>query len=191
MKLINSARFTAVIDANVLFPIVVRDYLLWLSVYDLYSPKWSSKLQEEFSAIFDKKKLGISAEKIESQVRMMNKACPDALVMKYESLIESIKLPDENDRHIVAAAIKCNANVIVTYNLKDFPNEYLKSIGLFAVDPDSFIADMIDLSPEKCCDAFREMVLSKKKPPYDEPQYLEVLKRNGLIQTAEELVKYF
>lgn len=157
----------------------------------MYSPKWSSKLQEEFSAIFDKKKLGISAEKIESQVRMMNKACPDALVMKYESLIESIKLPDENDRHIVAAAIKCNANVIVTYNLKDFPNEYLKSIGLFAVDPDSFIADMIDLSPEKCCDAFREMVLSKKKPPYDEPQYLEVLKRNGLIQTAEELVKYF
>ena len=191
MKLINSARFTALIDANVLFPIVVRDYLLWLSINDLYSPKWSSKLQEEFCAIFEKKKLGLSSEKIKNQVRLMNKACPDALVVKYESLIESVKLPDENDRHVVAAAIKCNANVIGTYNLKDFPNEYLNSIGLSAVDPDTFIADMIDLSPEKCCDAFREMVLSKKKPPYDEPQYLEILKRNGLIQTAEELAKYF
>ena len=56
MKLINSAHFTAVIDANVLFPIVIRDYLIWLSIHGLYTPKWSGKLLEEFTAIFGKKK---------------------------------------------------------------------------------------------------------------------------------------
>lgn len=190
MKLINSARFTAVIDANVMFPVVVRDYLIWLSVYDLYSPMWSSKLIDEFTAIFEKKGLDVSQSKIQRQVDLMNRACPDALTLKYENLIDSVELPDENDRHVVAAAIKSNANVIVTYNLKDFPEDYLNSIGLNVVDPDSFIADMIDLSPERCCDAFREMVLKKKKPPYDEPQYIEILKRNGLAQTAFELSKH-
>lgn len=105
-------------------------------------------------------------------------------------MIDSINLPDENDRHVVAAAIKCNANVIVTYNTKDFPTAYIDSYGLSAVDPDTFIADMIDLSPEKCCDAFREMVLAKNKPPYSEIEYLEILRNNKLDQTASELEKY-
>lgn len=140
--------------------------------------------------MFQKKKMDLLPEQISRQVNLINKACPNALVTKYESLIPSIDLPDENDRHIVAAAIKCNANVIVTNNLKACPSEYLDSFGLSVVDPDTFIADMIDLSPEKCCDAFREMVLAKNKPPYTEREYLEVLRRNKLILTAGELEKY-
>lgn len=190
MKLINSAHFTAVLDANVLFPVVIRDYLIWLSIHDLYTPKWSGKLLEEFTLIFQKKKMDLLPEQISRQVQLINKACPHALVEKYENLIPTVSLPDENDRHVVAAAIKCNANVIVTYNLKDFPKEYLESVGLSAVDPDTFIADMIDLSPEKCCDAFREMVLTKNKPPYEEREYIEILRRNKLTQTANELQKY-
>lgn len=190
MKLIDSARFTAVLDANVLYPVVIRDYLLWLSIYELYSPKWSSKLLEEFASIFDRKRLDISKDQVEKQITLMNKACPDALVRKYEELIPTITLKDENDRHVVAAAIKCNANVIVTNNLDDFPNDYLNKVGLTAMNPDSFIADMIDLSPERCCDAFREMILSKNKPPYEEHEYLEIIRRNELIHTADELSKY-
>ena len=190
MRLINSTKFTAVLDANVLFPVVIRDYLIWLSLYDLYTPKWSQKLLEEFTTIFQKKGMNLSAEQIQRQVDLITKACNHALVENYENLIPSIHIKDENDRHVVAAAIKCNANVIVTYNLKDFQNEYLDKMGLSAVDPDTFIADMIDLSPEKCCDAFREMVLTKKKPPYDEQQYIEIFRRNGLTQTANELTKY-
>ncbi|MEQ8414990.1 MAG: hypothetical protein RIB71_10995 [Imperialibacter sp.] len=80
--------------------------------------------------------------------------------------------------------------MIVTYNVKDFPNEYLESVGLAAVDPDTFIADMIDLSSARCCEAFREMVLTKNKPPYEEQQYLDILRRNRLVQTADELEKH-
>ncbi|MEQ8414989.1 MAG: PIN domain-containing protein [Imperialibacter sp.] len=104
MKLINSAHFTAVLDANVLFPVVIRDYLIWLSLYDLYTPKWSGKLLEEFTDIFQKRNLNLSPEQISRQVKLINKACPHALVEKYEAIIPSIKLPDENDRHVVAAA---------------------------------------------------------------------------------------
>ena len=112
MKLINSARFTAVIDANVLFPIVVRDYLLWLAVYELYSPKWSDKLLSEFSKIFTKKRMKIPPERIQKQIDLMNRSCPDALVENYDEIISCVKLDDEDDRHVVAAAIKCNANAV-------------------------------------------------------------------------------
>lgn len=134
--------------------------------------------------------MDLLTEQVSRQVQLINKACPHALVEKYEAIIPTVSLPDVNDRHVVAAAIKCNANVIVTYNLKDFPKEYLESVSLSAIDPDTFIADMIDLSPKKCCDAFREMVLAKNKPPYEEREYLEILRRNKLVQTADELEKH-
>ena len=188
MKLINSARFIAVIDANVLFPIVIRDYLIWLSIYELYSPKWSIKLLEEFKNTLIKRK--ISKEKADQQVELLNKSSPNALVRNYESIIPAIDLPDENDRHVVAAAVKCNANVIVTYNKKHFPQEYLEQFGLNILDPDTFIADMIDLSPIKCCEAFKEMVLIKNKPPFWVPIHkfcLESLKARSNLNSLEIL----
>ncbi len=190
MKLINSSHFTAVLDANVLYPVVIRDYLMWLAIYELYSPKWSKRLIDEFTAIFREKKIDITEERIQRQVDLINKACPDALVQKYENLINSVELPDENDRHVVAAAIKCNANVIVTHNLTDFPNEYLQSIGIVAIHPDDFIADMVDLSPKVCRDAFRAMILTKNRPPYEEAEYLGIIRKNGLVQTSDLLAKY-
>ena len=190
MKLINSAKFTAVLDANVLYPVVIRDFLMRLSTNEVYTPKWTQKLMDEFSSIFKKKGLSYPEDKIRRQVELMNIANPEAMVEKYESLLPAIKLPDENDRHVVAAAIKSNSNVIVTYNLKDFPSEYLDSLGLEAIDPDNFIADMIDLTPDKCCDAFKKTVYSKRNPPYTEEEYLDIFRNVGLIQTADELEKY-
>jgi len=190
MKLINSARFTAVLDANVLYPVVLRDYLLWLAVYELYTPKWSNRLLDEFAEIFNRVNLNISPSQVKKQIDLMNTVCPNALVEKYESLMDTIELPDENDRHVVAAAIKCNANVIVTNNLKDFPKEFLIGFDLTAIGPDNFIADIIDLDPKLCREAFREMVLSKTKPPYDELDYLEIFRRNGLEQSASELSRF-
>lgn len=90
MKLINSAKFTAVIDANVLFPVVIRDYSIWLSIYELYTPKWSKKLLVELSQVFEKR--GISSESAKRQINLMNAACPNALVDKYGAIISSINL---------------------------------------------------------------------------------------------------
>lgn len=116
-----------------------------------------------------------------------NLAFPDALVKNYESLIEKLELPDKKDQHVLAAAIKTNANVIVTNNIKDFPEEYLETFGLKAIKADDFLTDIIDLNHNKAIKAFRELVLHKRNPEMDEYAVLESFRRNGLNDTANYL----
>ena len=85
----------------------------------------------------------------------------------------------------MAAAIKTNANLIVTNNLKDFPAEYLSSFGLCAKNADDFLTDIIDLNHETSIKAFRDLVINKKNPLYDEFEVLDILRRNGLRDTAD------
>jgi hypothetical protein len=117
----------------------------------------------------------------------MNSAFPDALVENYEPLIDSLNLPDTDDRHVLAAAIKTNANLIITNNLKDFPEEYLASFGLKAKCADDFFTDIIDINQELSIQAFKRLVLNKKKPPYDEYDVLDIFRNNGLKDTADYL----
>jgi hypothetical protein len=126
--MIHSVRFTAVLDANVVYPVIIRDLLFWFAHYDLYTPKWSKHIFDEWKTVMQRK--GITELETDKQVGRANLAFPDALVQNYDGLIEGLKLPDEKDRHVLAAAIKTNANLIVTNNIKDFPKEYLLSFGL-------------------------------------------------------------
>lgn len=121
------------------------------------------------------------------RIQQIDIAFPDALVHNYEALITCLELKDEKDRHVLAAAIKTNANLIVTHNLKDFPREYLAKFGLSAKSPDDFAADLIDLNQGKAVEAFRDLVMQKKKPDLDEYQVLEQLRRAGLTDTANYL----
>jgi hypothetical protein len=110
--------------------------------------------------------------------------------MNYEGIIGSISLPDDKDFHVLAAAIKSNANVIVTNNLKDFPDEYLKTFGLSAKSADDFLTDIIDLNQDKAIEAFREMVMNFKNPALTEFEVLDRLRNNGLKDTANYLHAY-
>ena len=179
--MIHSVRFTCVLDTNVIYPIEIRDLLFWFAFYDLFTPKWSNHIFEEWEDVMQRK--GMSKE-ISNKA---NSAFPDALVINYESLIESLSLPDKNDCHVLAAAIKTNANVIVTNNLKDFPEEYLASFGLVAKSPDDFIADIIDLNHEKAAKAFKKLVLNRRNPDMDEYEVLDVMRNNGLTNSADYL----
>lgn len=96
-------------------------------------------------------------------------------------------LPDEKDRHVLAAAIKTNAHVIVSNNIKDFPEDILDNYGLKIKIPDDFLTDIIDLNPERAIEAFKEMILNKKNPELDEYEVLDCLRRNGLQDTADYL----
>ena len=117
----------------------------------------------------------------------MNQAVADCLVTGYEDLIESVELPDPNDRHVVAAAVRCGAQVIVTANLKDFPREGLLSFGLEAIHPDDFVLDCIDLSVAAVLGAIREQAASLKQPPMSVAQVMEKLQANGLGQSIAKL----
>lgn len=180
--MIHSVKFKAVLDTNVIYPIVIRDLLFWFAFYELYTPKWSTTIFEEWKDVMNRK--GISIEDAVKRVNVANSAFPDALVSNYESLIANLTLPDEKDRHVLAAAIKSNADVIVTNNLKDFPEHYLSSFGIKAKSADDFLTDIIDLNPEIAIKAFKEMVLNRKNPNMDEFEVLESFRKVGLFDTA-------
>jgi Predicted nucleic acid-binding protein, contains PIN domain len=183
--MIHSVRFIAVLDTNVVFPIVIRDLLFWLAHYELYTPKWSEHIFDEWKAVMLRK--GVSNEEVEKRLQKANMAFPDALVQNYEPLIGYLDLPDPQDCHVLAAAIKTNANVIVTNNLQDFPEEYLDSFGLKAKSADDFLTDIIDLNPDQAIAAFKEMVLNRRNPAMDEFEVLDSLRKCGLAATADYL----
>lgn len=183
--MIHSVRFTCVLDTNVIYPLWTRDLLMWFAHYDLYTPKWSQNIFIEWNNVMIRK--GNSEAEAHKRTNAMNKAFPDALVENYEVLIESLNLPDMDDRHVLAAAIKTNANLIITNNLKDFPNEYLINFGLKAKAPDDFFTDIIDLNHDLSLQAFRNLVLNKKNPPYNEYEVLDIFRNNGLNETADYL----
>jgi predicted nucleic acid-binding protein len=183
--MIHSVRFKAVLDTNVIYPVIIRDLLFWFAYYDLYTPKWSRHIFDEWAKVMERK--GVSLEDVQKRVNIANQAFPDALVLNYERLMKSLKLPDPKDCHVLAAAIKTNANVIVTNNLKDFPEDYLNSFDLKVKSADDFLTDIIDLNHEDAIKAFKEMVLNKKKPELDEYQVLDQLRKSGLKETANYL----
>ncbi|MEX2483771.1 MAG: PIN domain-containing protein [Brumimicrobium sp.] len=160
--MIHSVRYTCLLDTNIIYPLENRDILLWFAHFDLFTPKWSEDIFEEWIKVMKSKR--VSDEQIEKRTQNVQMAFPDAMVANYQGLIETLNLPDPKDRHVLAAAIKVNANIIVTNNLKDFPNDYLASFGLKAQSADDFLTDIIDLNPKIAINAFKQMVLNRTNP---------------------------
>ncbi|HLS31564.1 MAG TPA: PIN domain-containing protein [Flavobacteriaceae bacterium] len=159
--------------------------MFYFAHYDLYTPKWSNHIFKEWERVMIRK--GIDKSEAKKRVQNANLAFPDAQVSNYERLINQLELPDATDRHVLAAAIKVNANVIVTNNLKDFPKDYLAEFSLTRKSADDYLIDIIDLNPQEAIEAFREMVLYKKSPPLDEFDVLSSLRKVQLKNTADYL----
>ena len=183
--MIHSVKFTCVLDTNVIYPIEIRDLLFWFAHFELYTPKWSKHIFDEWASVMKRK--GIEEDEVNKRTSRANAAFPDALVTNYESLIKYLDLPDLKDRHVLAAAIKTNAHLIVTNNLKDFPSITLDAQGLSAKSADDFLTDIIDLNQEVVLEAFLKMVFNRTYPDMDEYMVLDSLRRNGLSDTADSL----
>lgn len=120
------AKFTVIYDACVLYPQTLRDLLMHLALADLFKAKWSAQIHDEWMRNLHASKPDIPFEKLERVRDLMDAHVRDALVIGHEPLIEALSLPDPDDRHVLAAAIKCGAGGIVTTNLKDFPASALR-----------------------------------------------------------------
>ncbi|WP_409522908.1 PIN domain-containing protein [Nitrincola sp. MINF-07-Sa-05] len=190
------ARFTVVLDACVLYPAVVRDAALRLSMTGLFKAHWTDAIHDEWTTALKKERLPDGRQRYSDELlyrtrALMDQATGDAKVDGYESLIESLVLPDPQDRHVVAAAIKVNADAIVTYNLKDFPAEYLAvNFGLEVIHPDDFFRYQFDLNPGLAVRAFHNQLSALKRPPLTKAEFLIRLKRCQLIQTAHFLESF-
>lgn len=184
------AVFGAFYDANVLYPSELRNLLMHLALTGLFRAKWSAAVHEEWISNLLKNRPGLTREKLERTRMLMDKHAVDALVTGYEHLIPGLNLPDPNDRHVVAAAIRGRADVIVTMNLKDFPAAIIEPLGLEAQHPDEFILHLLSLSPSSVVTAAQAHWQSLKNPPKTILEYLGSLSRQGLTQTAAQLREY-
>ena len=117
----------------------------------------------------------------------MTDAVPDCMVSGHERMIDGLELPDPDDRHVLAAAIRAGAQAIVTFNLKDFPESQLVSYEIEAIHPDDFVLDLLDLWPAAVVNAVREQAAALKRPSMTPAQVLEILRSNGLVRSVAKL----
>lgn len=179
-----SSHFTVVYDACVLYPAPLRDFLMWLAITDLFRARWSNMIHDEWINNLMKNRSDLKREDLERTRKLMNESVRDSLVSGFEHLIHAVSLPDPDDRHVVAAAIHAGADLIVTFNLKDFPAEALRPYNIEARHPDDFIFDLLDLHPALVLHAAANHRRTLKKPPKTPDEYLDVLRRQGLTQTV-------
>lgn len=103
-------------------------------------------------------------------------------------MIRSLRLPDPDDRHVLAAAIYSRAHIIVTANLKDFPADYLGTFNLEVQHPDLFVVGLLETNPNEVLNAFLKQVASLRNPPKRSIEVIQTLKKANLINTADALV---
>jgi predicted nucleic acid-binding protein len=182
--------FTVIYDACVLYPAPLRDLLMRLALTDLYRARWSDQIHEEWITAVLRNRSDLSRAQLERTRSLMNAHVRDALVDGYHFLIPALELPDPDDRHVLAAAIKCGADLIVTFNLDDFPDEVLASYGLGACHPDFFLVDQLNLDAERVCMAMRQHRASLKNPPKTVEEYLATLEEQGLSRFSQAVRHY-
>lgn len=134
--MIHSPKFKVVLDACVLYPAPIRDILLSLAAEGLFKAKWSDIIQDEWSRNLLKNRKDLKKAQLNQTINAMNLAFPDANVESFKDLIPSINIPDKDDRHVVACAIRCNADLIVTFNVKDFPKKELSKYDIEIQKPE-------------------------------------------------------
>lgn len=182
--------FTVVFDACVLYPAPLRDFLMWLGLSGLFRARWSAQIHDEWKRNLLKNRPDLTAAQLDRTSAMMDAAIPDALVTGHEALIEGLILPDPDDRHVLAAAIRCGASVIVTFNEKDFPAQTLGSFGIEAQHPDEFADNLFDLDQAAVVAAAQRQRQTLKSPHIDTERYLDILRKQGLIQVVRDLVPF-
>nr|MBS0038251.1 PIN domain-containing protein [Saprospiraceae bacterium] len=188
LRMIYSSDPIGVLDACVLYPAPVRDLLLSFANEGLFKPKWSEEIQREWSENLLANRTDLKKTQIQETIHAMNNAFPDANVEKYENFIQEIKIPDPNDRHVVAAALRSRADVIVTNNLKDFPPSITEKFGIEIQHPDLFLSNVYDLDPAKANAAFRKQLDRLKNPPIPESELFAILKELGLSKVVKRLM---
>lgn len=183
-----NARYTALLDACVLYPRAIADSLISLAAAGLYAAKWTTAIEEEWVRNLELQrpdlvgKLGYRRDQM--RLAVVDWEVPE---QAWSAITGRLRLPDADDVHVLAAAIAGHADCIVTANLKDFPADALAPFGLTALHPDDFIVAQLDLDQIAALVAFKEMRARRKRPQDSAEEFALMLERNGLPATAARL----
>lgn len=182
------ARYTALLDACVLYPIVIADALLSLATAGFFAAKWTTKIETEWIVALERNRPDLVG-KLGFRRDQMREAIPDWEIScdAWQPLVKGIELPDPDDVHVVAAAIAGHADCIVTSNVGDFPNEVLDRHQIEVIDPDIFIQNQWDLNPVGAVAAFRLMRARRKRPESTPEEFASVIENAGLPATSQRV----
>lgn len=181
---------TAVYDANVLYPAPLRDLFIRLAHAGLVRARWTEAIHDEWVRNVLADNPALSPDRLARTRSLMNEAVRDCLVTGYEELIGNLSLPDPDDRHVLAAAIRADAEVIVTFNLKDFPAGVLGNYNIEAQHPDDFLRSLFDAGPGYVCAAVKRQREGLRNPPKTAEELLATFESQGLVQTVARLRQF-
>jgi len=179
--------FPAFFDTNALYGSWLNDLLLRLADRGAFRPLWSADVLDELRRNLLKN--GEQAELVDKRVGTMTSYFPDAMVSGYDELIAGMTC-DPKDRHVLAAAVRANAEVLVTFNTKDFPPDSITRFDVEVVHPDDFLLDQLDLFPGLVVAVLKELVAVYENPPVTMDQLLQSLARAGVPKFAQEVPRY-
>ena len=179
--------FTVLYDANVLHPPGMRDLLIRLGQTGLFRARWTEQILDEMIRSIRRRRPDLDEQRLARTRELMCEAVPNCLVAGYESLIDGLTLPDPDDRHVLAAAIRCSAQVIVTSNLSDFPASALERFNIEAQSPDQFVLDLVDLAPGRVASVVQEQSSALRNPEHTVEDLLDSLSDNGLPRAVAAL----
>lgn len=179
--------FTAVYDACVLYPNHLRDLLIRIAQAGLVRARWTERILDEVFTALEKQRPDLDQDRLRRTRGLMAGAIRDVLVVNYEPLIAAVDLPDPDDRHVLAAAVRAGAQVIVTWNLKDFPGDKLAPWDVQAMSPDDFLLAQIELEPEVVHGLIATLAGLRRRPPTTVEDVVNGLERDGLTASAAAL----
>jgi hypothetical protein len=183
-------RFTAVLDACTMYPMLVRDVLLTFASHEFFTPKWSPRIRDEWTRNLEerlkvKSTLASPAEQVAKIAAAISAAFPDGEITREVPETSLFDPVDPKDRHVAMTALVASADAIITFNTADFEAEYLYAqFQIEVIHPDDFVMDLISLNEKRAVAAFRELRVRKKNPPWDVPELVRRLSEAGLTQTS-------
>ena len=183
-------RFTVLVDSCVLYSAPLRDVVIHLALVGVFRAKWTERIHEEWIRSVLENRPDLKREHLERTRMLMDTHVRDALVTGYEPLIEGLTLPDPDDRHVLAAAIRSHADLILTFNLRDFPADVLSPFGIESRHPDDFLLDQLSLDQPKVLTALRRQRESLRNPPKKSLEFLDTLRQQQLPLFVSELQRY-
>lgn len=160
---------------------------MWLATAPLFEPRWSTQIHEEWISNLLEARADLTRAQLERTRDLMNVAIPDALVTGYDTLMESLTLPDPDDRHVLAAAIVGKATMLVTFNRKDFPTAIFTPFGITRLSPDQFALRLYRAYPAEFLRTVERHRTALRNPPKTWEEYLNTLRNNQLSQIADIL----
>lgn len=176
--------FPAFFDTCALYGGALNDLLLTLAERGMYRPLWSKDVLAELRRNLIER--GIAADSVDRRIETMNGAFPDAEVHGYAELVDGM-LCDDGDRHVLAAAVRANAEVLVTFNMRHFPDAALAPYEIELRHPDDFLLDQVGLHERRALGAVEHLLETYEAPPLTVADYCALLVRSGVPRFAERV----